>query len=236
MGGALVYLNRTYAHIYDKITTVNLNEPTYKQVYILGDKSQINPRLYVALGDSLTSGVGADRYEHSYPYLVAENLTEKWGAVVLEHQSFPGARSSDIVGAPLEKTIAAQPKLVTILIGTNDIHGNVMPLLFSHNYEQILSRLTQETSARVYAISIPYIGDRSLLLWPYNWYFNWRIRQFNGIIKNLAARYNIQYIDLYTPTLKTFEQGGSHYAADHFHPSALGYALWAPIIYDYLNH
>jgi len=230
-----IYLNRSYAHIYDEITMVNLTAPQYSTAYVLGDRAAAASSVYVALGDSLTAGVGTDQYEQAYPYLVAESLTTRLGGITLENKAYPGARTVDVINNQLDETIAAQPKIVTILVGINDVHGNINEATFAKNYEEIISRLTQETSARVYAVSIPYLGDNSLLRWPYNYYFAWRIRYFNQAIKDLAARYNVQYLDLYTPTVKTFSQAGPHYAADHFHPSASGYALWAPIIYDHLN-
>lgn len=229
------YLNRAYSHIYDEITMVNLTAPKYLTAYVLGSRAAAADNVYVALGDSLTAGVGTDQYELSYPYLVAQSLVARLGGITLENKAYPSARTVDVINNQLDEAITAQPKIVTILVGINDVHGNISEAAFAKNYEEILSRLTQETNAHVYAISIPYVGDNFLIRWPYNYYFAWRIRSFNQAIKDLAARYNVQYIDLYTPTVKTFTKDGSHYAADHFHPSAAGYALWAPIIYDHLN-
>ena len=230
-----IYLNRAYAHIYDTITMVNLSAPKQQTAYIIGSAQIAKSTVYMAIGDSLTAGVGIDRYEESYPYLVAKDLASRLGGLTLESQSFPGARSGDLIGDPLARAIAAQPQIVTILVGINDVHGNISQAQFGQNYETLLSRLTQETNARVYVINIPYVGDNTLISWPYNYYFSWRIREFNRTIKDLAARYNVQYIDLYTPLVKVFAPAGPYYSADHFHPSAAGYALWAPIIYDHLH-
>lgn len=230
-----VYLNRSYAHIYDEITMVNLMAPKYLSAYVLGNKAKAAENVYVALGDSLTAGVGVDTYELSYPYLVARSLADRAGGATLINQSFSGARSADIINLLLDETIEKQPDIVTILIGTNDVHGDISLAAFTKNYEDILSRLTQETKARVYAISIPYLGSGSLIRPPYNYYFPRRIRSFNEKIERLAKRYGVQYIDLYTSTTKVSVKDGPYYAADSFHPSADGYALWAPIIYDRFN-
>ena len=90
----------------------------------------------------------------------------------------------------------------------------------------------QETKAKIYIINIPFIGSNSLILPPYNYYFNFRTIEFNKIIEDLAQKNNISYIDLYSPTIKEFNKSDSYYSADLFHPSAKGYAFWAKIIYD----
>lgn len=232
--GLGLYLNVSYAHIFDKISMVGLTAPRYQLNYILGEKKKAARMVYMALGDSLTSGVGAEKYEQTYPYLVAQRLAKLYGGVTLENKSFPGATSLDMAKDPLKKTIEAQPQIITIMIGTNDIHGTTKAT-FIGNYREILNRLTQETGARIYVISVPYIGDASLMRWPYNFYFDWRVRSFNRGIKSLARQYGVDYIDLYTPTLDIFRKNGPHYSSDRFHPSAEGYAIWAPVIYDYLS-
>ncbi len=230
-----IYFNRSYAHIYDTITMVNLTAPEHETGYALGNVFKAKDTIYVALGDSLTAGVGLEQYEDSYPYLVANKLTAQFEGVTLVPLASPGARTIDLGTGLLDQAIKAQPKIVTILIGINDVHGSVSLGEFSKNYEHLLNRLTQETSATIYTISIPYIGDKTLIHWPYSTYFNWRIKQFNQEIKNLATRYQVQYLDLYTPAFADFQNMSPNYAADHFHPSAVGYTIWANLIYDHLH-
>jgi lysophospholipase L1-like esterase len=155
--------------------------------------------------------------------------------VVLKDAAFPGAKTSDLKGDLLEQVIKDQPNVVTILIGVNDIHGLVGESEFKNNYEEILKRLTKETTAKIYIVNIPFIGGTDLLWLPYNFYFDYQTKQFNEIIQNLAESYNVKYIDLYSKTVEEFKKSGDHYAADSFHPSEKGYADWAKIIYDGIN-
>lgn len=194
------------------------------------------PITYVAIGDSLTAGVGVDSYKDSYPYLVAKHIAETQKKKVnLVPLAIPGIRSEYVAGYFIEPTIASKPDIVTLLIGTNDIHGNVPNAVFKAHYEHVLQRLTKETTAKIYVINLPYIGTKELISLPYEYYFTWKIKQYNAIIKDLATKYNLTYIDLYTAhapeSLNT-----AYYAGDFFHPNAVGYAQWAQTIYASINH
>jgi len=230
-----LYLNRTYSHIYDTIAMANLKSVDKERVYSLGNQDSTEKAVYVALGDSLSSGVGTDTYNESYPYLLATQLSLESKQVSLIDYSVPGARTLGLLNGLLPSAISENPDIVTLLIGVNDVHNKISETEFEKEYAQILQRLAQETKARVYAINIPYIGSKSLILFPHNYVFDIRTKRFNKIIKKLSEEFKIQYIDLYTPTESLFKQDGPHYSRDLFHPSAVGYKIWAEIIYDGIN-
>jgi lysophospholipase L1-like esterase len=117
----------------------------------------------------------------------------------------------------------------------NDIHGNISKKDFKNNYEEILSRLTKETKAKIFVVNIPFLGGTDLLRFPYNFYFEYQTKEFNEVIKNLSENYKVQYIDLYSETVDKFKKEGDHYSVDSFHPSEKGYSEWAKIIYDGIN-
>ena len=228
------YLWYAHASIYWKLGDFPLYAPKDYTNHTLGAQAA-TPLTYVAIGDSLTAGVGVDSYTQSYPYLVTKEIAEAQKKKVnLVPLAIPGIRSEYVVGYFIEPTIANKPDIVTLLIGTNDIHGNVPNSIFKAHYQTILQRLTKETKAKIYVIGLPYIGTKELISLPYRYYFNWKIEQYNAIIKDLARQYNLTYIDLYTAhapqSLNT-----AYYAKDFFHPNAIGYALWAKTIYASIN-
>lgn len=233
-----LYLNRLYADIYQTIGAAHLKEPVINQKYMLSqgnEASTTSSLVYVALGDSLSAGVGTDRYEDSWPYLVAQKLLVKNTKVTLKSEAVPGYQTSDVIKKLLDPTIQEQPNFITVLVGVNDIHNQVSARNFQVNYDQILSRLSKETKAKIYLVNLPYIGSDALIQAPYDTYFNFQTKKFNQIIKELAAKYRVNYIDLYTPSFDLFRKSGDHYSADLFHPSAKGYKIWADIIYDSIN-
>jgi lysophospholipase L1-like esterase len=227
----VAFLLLAHHYIYYEIKEAGLIGSDKNHMYILnGEATSSQNLIYAALGDSMTSGTGVDNYEESYSYLVAKELSEQKGKVTLEDFSFPGYRTDDLVRNLLAPAIAANPDIVTLLIGTNDIHGNYRLVTFKNNYQNILEQLTKKTHAKIYAISIPYIGSNSIFLPPWNYYFVQRTASFNQAIQELAKTYKVNYIDIAEPTKELFKKNGPHYAADNFHPSASGYAIWAKII------
>jgi len=232
----LTYFNRSYAHIYNHIDKSALTTPDRTLTYLIANNQMASSSLtYVALGDSLTSGVGVNNYNESYPYLLAQYFSGNDNKVVLKDRAVQGAKTKDILIGLLPAAIKDNPDIITILIGVNDIHGQIDRDDFRKNYDNILQQLTSGTKAKIYVISIPFIGANNLILPPYNYTFDLKTRQYNEIIKGLAEKYKVRYIDLYTQTEELFKKNGPHYASDFFHPSAQGYKIWADLIYADIN-
>lgn len=229
------YLFAAHYYIYKKISDAGLKASDTKGEYVIeGNVNNGTSLVYAALGDSMTAGVGVSKYEESYPYQFAQKISDNSGGdIVLRDYAYPGAKTSDLIKNLLSAAINGNPDIITLLIGVNDIHGNVSKTKFAENYAEILMRLKTETKAKIFAVNIPYIGTNALLLPPFDSYFKYRTIEYNKIIKKLAEDNNIEYVDLYAPTERMFENSAFH-SADLFHPSAEGYKLWAEIIYaDY---
>jgi len=151
--------------------------------------------------------------------------------MMLKNFSYPGARTDDLIKNLLSPAIESVPDIVTLLIGTNDMHGYTTDKAFKDNYEYILKRLTTETKAQIYTISIPFIGASNMMLPGYSNYFDNKTMEYNKIIKELADKHQVHYIDIASPTREMLKKDGAHYSRDSFHPSAVGYQQWAQIIY-----
>ncbi len=229
----VVYIYSANAFIYYRIRQGNLIEPTVKELPM--NNSNLATTTYVALGDSLTAGAGVFNYEETYPYLIASKMIKSGENVILDNFSVSGYKTRDLINELLEPAIATNPDIVTLLIGVNDIHNHVGKDEFKKNYQVILERLTTETRAKIYLINIPYIGSNTAIVPPLDYFFETETDEYNKIIKDLAKQYNLEYIDLKTPTKDLFKIDGPHYSVDSFHPSAIGYDLWANIIYDSIN-
>jgi lysophospholipase L1-like esterase len=230
-----IYLNRAYARIYSTIDQAHLLAPDKLGTYVIGDNKSSTSLTYVALGDSLTAGVGTTKYQESYPYLLTQKLAGNQTKLTLINLALPGFKTKDIINNSLKTTIADNPDIITLLIGVNDIHGNISKIAFQKNYQQILQELTTKTTAKIYVIGLPQIGSNQLLWFPYNYYFRWQIKNFNQVIKQLAIQYKLIYVNLDTPTAQVLKNNGPAYSIDSFHLSAFGYESWAQIIYANFN-
>jgi len=231
----VAYFVLAYNYVFYRIGQGALTFVDMQKVYVLNEKMNTKDKLvYAALGDSLTAGVGTNKYEESWPYLVAQKLAGDSRRVVLTDFAVPGYRTDDLLNVLVDPALNAKPNVITLLIGTNDVYSNISEAEFTKNYRAILDKL-KTSSAKVYLISIPFIGSNSIILPVYSSYCDARIEKFNNIINNFAKEYGFGYIDIATPTKTLLKTDGAHYSADSFHPSASGYTLFAHIIYDHLN-
>lgn len=228
-----IYLNRVYAHFYNHIGEVNLASQVfdYNEGLLIGDNTGAVID-YVALGDSLTYGVGAGNLENTWPYIFANILfLDEYKPLKLYNFGIPGARIQDVINNQLEKAIILQPDYITVFIGINDIHGLCSPQVFAGDLAYLLERLSKETTAKIIVVNLPYLGSKDLVLFPYNYLLDWRTKQFNQQIENVAKFYNLKLVDLYSNTKRELKTNRSFYSIDWFHPSDVGYQLWADYIY-----
>jgi len=226
----LIYLNRAYAYIYNKIGEEHLGGQNLERTYMVGMSPLSTIFTYVALGDSLTAGVGTTDIKQSFPYLIADNMSIKHGPVKLIDLGVPGAKSKDVLSDQLGTAVASNPDYITVLIGVNDIHGLVPVNAFKKNLLEIVGQLKSQTHAEVALINLPYMGSPKLLYPPYNFYFSLRTWQYNRVIAEICAQSQIKCVDLYSANLK-YAKDKNFYASDYFHPTANGYLLWSKLIY-----
>jgi len=228
----ILYLIFAYNYFYYVQRDAHIDWPDNNHVYRF--KSSGSGGIYAALGDSLTYGFGADRYEDSYTYRLAGRLAAGGRVNQLKDYSYPGFRTDNVI-KQIDLVISDRPKIITVFIGVNDVHQLIETSNFTKNYDNILYRLTNETDAEIYVVNLPYLGAGSILLPPYNYYFDAKTRSHNQAIRKLTAKYGVKHIDLYGSTAGLFKSKGRHYSPDSFHPSSAGYKLWADVIEDAIN-
>lgn len=223
----IVYLNRSYAYFYNFFGSRPLPNPNFKN-YQIGNKAASEVFKYVALGDSLTAGIGVISPEQTLPYLVAKSLPKQ--NIILNNLGAPQSTTLTVLNSQINPALSVNPDLVTIFIGMNDLHNLQNPENFKTNYQQIISKLRAKSQAKIVLITLPYLGSPKTLLPPYNFLMDWRTQQFNEVIKKLGEKSDLQIIDLYTPTKNQMQKDISMYSFDGFHPSEKGYKLWSEII------
>lgn len=115
----------------------------------------------------------------------------------------------------LPKIIVKKPDKVFILIGGNDILSTVFPnvkgvfkrwkhlpqdpssLWFRKNEEIIVEELKNKTSAQLYLISLPQVGENLNSTNPIQAKLNQLYNEYNNILKDIAEKERINYIPLY---------------------------------------
>ena len=109
----------------------------------------------------------------------------------------------------LDDIIRCRPNVITILIGSNDAMGSQSKLMgddyvkrkalprtlsidwFKENYELIIKSLIDNTNAKIYLITIPWIGESE------NEEIIEIIENHNKVIKGLGRQYNLDVIPFF---------------------------------------
>ena len=178
---------------------------------------------YVALGDSTGVGVGAssgggyaDRLYHRLLPLLPDarlvNLCES------------GAGAADVLETQVPRARRAEPSLITLGIGINDVTWQVPEEAFAINLEEIAVALAP-VRAPVILMNIPDLALAPVALRYDAFLYERRIEVFNEHVEATAARHHFTLVDLFSATKRLGGKTGL-FSADGFHPSAEGYQEW----------
>jgi len=189
---------------------------------------------YLALGDSYTIGTGASDESRNYPSILARRLEDATGRKVeLTNPAVNGFTTQDLINEELPYLRSAQPRLVSILIGVNDLVQGRAP----EAYRALMNRIYDEVAGlelaagRVVAISIP----------------NWSVvpaardfgapdhlrrltRKFNSIARGEAESHRFKWIDITAASTEAEDTPG-WISSDRLHPGDPQYRAWADVIW-----
>lgn len=183
------------------------------------------PIIYLALGDSTGSGVGAT--EGGYVARLFKRIVTHRPGSKLINLCVSGATTSDVLRDQLDSGVRADPQLVTLGIGINDIGHGLSLEQFSKNYEEILARLKNNTRATIVITNIPDISSAPRIPVGMRSEYHQLIVEFNRRLAETAAAHGVIVFDVYTVTHEHLPSHPEYFSDDGFHPSDKGYELWA---------
>jgi acyl-CoA thioesterase-1 len=189
--------------------------------------------VYVALGDSTVEGVGASTAANNYVGRLGARLRDRYPRTRTVNLGAAGATSYDVLEAQVAQAVALRPHLVTLSIGPNDITGRVPVETYAGNLDAILRRLASETETVIVVNLLP-----DLAVTP-----RFRNRdsapvvgrlsaQFNKVVAHTARRHGALVVDLYRASRREVPGHPELLSADGYHPSDLGYARWAELMWE----
>jgi lysophospholipase L1-like esterase len=182
--------------------------------------SDVGSNTLLVIGDSTAVGVGASSPKDSLPALVGNYI----GASV-ENHAVSGAVTSDME-AQLHEAQQSRYDMILIQVGANDIVG-IDSLDAVNNQMQTLLADAQGYSSDVVLITAGRVGDAPIFPIIIKPYLNSRAAELRSLFAASAASSGALYVDLSGAASDPFDNDPSkYYAADMFHPSSAGYALW----------
>ena len=186
------------------------------------------PLLFVVLGDSTGSGVGAVSQDFGYARRCARALAERTGRrVALRDFAVSGARVTDVLNDQLARMASLRPDLVLLVIGGNDSTHLTSPIAVRADLRRVLDTLAT-SGAPVIVSGLPAMGTATRILQPLRFLIG-AIAAFiyDPIWRQEAARRGMFRVDLADQTGPAFARDHSLLAPDGFHPGPRGYEVWA---------
>ena len=175
--------------------------------------------LWVVLGDSTAQGIGAPAWSEGYVGQLLRGLDEgaerPWRVVNLSRS---GARAVDVLDRqlPALEAMSVPPDLVTCAIGANDIVRRTPP----GQLEDLLRRIMDRLPEGAIIATLPQGLSRE------------RTESANRVIREQAPAAGLLVADVWSRTGPPWH---GKFAADGFHPGALGYADWAAAFAEVLD-
>jgi acyl-CoA thioesterase I len=191
------------------------------------------PIVYVALGDSTVFGVGASSPGRNYVSLLHERLRGIYPQARVVNLGIGGATAADVVAGQLASAAGLRPTLVTLSIGPNDITEGRTVEQYERDVEAILNTLRRKTEAVVVVNLIPDLAvtprfrdtEEAAVVGR-------RTVAFNHALSRQATRHGAAIVDLYLHSQTEVPARPELVAADGYHPSDLGYARWAELMWQ----
>jgi acyl-CoA thioesterase I len=216
------------------IAVVDAGRPARSAPQLPGDRNA--PITYVALGDSTVEGVGASSPEMTYVGRLFAALRVVYPFARLENLGRGGATSADVIARQLPRALAARPDLVTLSVGPNDITTRVTAETYERNVATIFAALSEQTTALVVASLIPDLGVTPRFnTTPERDAVARRSVLFNEVLRRRARGAGVVLVDLYTASRREVPKRPELVGRDGYHPSDLGYARWAELMWQVIR-
>ncbi len=164
--------------------------------------------VWVALGDSMTQGVGAPDIYQGWVGQLATRLAAEGTTYRVVNLASSGARVEDVLDRQLPalaqlESLGIHPELVTVLIGSNDLVRRRYREHLPARFGELIRRLPE--GAVVANLPNPHQAATDI----------------DAQIRRAVTQRGLRLADLRTPRTSGWK---GKLAPDHFHPNALGYA------------
>jgi lysophospholipase L1-like esterase len=194
-----------------------------------GQRMSTKSYTYLALGDSYTIGESLPITE-SFPYQAVqllENSGYHFNAAKIVAKT--GWTTDELQAGINNAGIDQAYDFVTLLIGVNNQYRGRTAVEYTVEFEALLKRAIHfagDNPGHVFTLSIPDWGVTPFAADRDRFAISREIDTFNAIIKAVAEKYKVTYIDI-TPGTREGATDESLLATDKLHPSGKEYSRWA---------
>jgi acyl-CoA thioesterase I len=174
---------------------------------------------YVAIGASDAFGVGTDDPDRdNWPTVLAHLLGSDAHLINL---GIPGETVAEARQTELPIALDANPSLVTVWLGVNDIVQSISVQAYEQQLEALLRTLEQHTHAHVYVANIPDLSLLSFFAGYDQVALKSTIARWNAAIARAVASAGASLVDLFAGWTELAAHP-EYIASDGLHPSTEG--------------
>jgi lysophospholipase L1-like esterase len=177
---------------------------------------------FVALGDSLTEGVGdiqTDGRPRGWADRFADEIARRQGGLRYANLAVRGLVTAEVVTTQLRPAIALSPDLASVVVGMNDlIRPRVNLARVCQLFDYLIASLAR-TGAVVLTSTLPDPGAVSPLPAVVRRRFTERIRRFNDHVQRTADRHEAHCLEL--ADFASRDPAG--WSEDRLHPGPYGH-------------
>lgn len=196
-----------------------------------GNLRGVNVRCFVALGDSVTEGVGDPRADGSLRGW-ADLLAEWIKPQRYENLALRGLLTREIRDRQLDRALAFEPDLASIVAGMNDVlRSSFDPAAFRHELTQIVEPL-RSSGAQVITSTFGENARSMLLPKAMRAKIAERLHQVNDAVRAVSAEFGAICVDEWADEESTHS---SVLSVDRLHPGPVGHLLIATRVAACLN-
>lgn len=201
---------------------------------VIGAERSGQPFTMVWLGDSTSTGVGAEDFADSMAVRTAGSVGSAVDKPVsLTVLGVSGAQVHEVLDEQVGE-LSENTDLVLVSVGANDVTHLTRRPTFRHRYGRLVDAIADRApEAAVVLVGVPDMGAVPRFLQPLRWVTGSRGDQLDDDVAALADRRGLRHVDLAAETGPVFRGDPSRYFADDdFHPNDEGHGVWADAVLD----
>jgi lysophospholipase L1-like esterase len=186
---------------------------------------------FYAIGDSIISGVGAEKITDALSGQTAKCLAESLNCQInWASRGIIGATSKKIRERLIPKLPTEKADFIVVSAGVNDLTTLSSLSKYERNLSDLLNKLGEHSPNAIIAMSgIPPLRGFPLLPQPLRALFGIRGESFDKVIQKVVAKNpNLVYVPL------DFEPTPDKFSVDGFHPSEESYKIFGQIVAEKL--
>lgn len=200
------------------LALVGCSQEQQKETEVVAQEVVLMEKI-VAVGDSLTAGLGLDENE-SYPAVLEEKLQTAGYQYQVINAGVSGETSSGTLSR-MEWILTLDPDIVILEIGANDGLRGVDPQVTEDNIRQML-QLLEESGVEVVLVGMKMVRN----LGPAY------VARFDRIYPDLAEEFEVVFFPFFLEGVAMVPDLNQ---SDGIHPNAQGYAVIVDNMYPYIT-